>query len=811
MCGSGDIHKILVIDDEETVLDSISLLLNPIIDSNKYELEFCSNGEEALDLLQSYSEKDICPALIICDYLIPGLNGDALLALIHEKYPKALKIMLTGQDDLKAVTTAINSAGLYRYISKPCEKNEFILTIIEAIRQFENRLEIETNRQILEFQNNELYKKNEELIRQQKRLATSMKLSSIYWWEWNYPDKKVYLDSNLKQLLGIPENINDNESEFFERWHPEDIYLIQEALQELISKENHSARIEFRLLNSENEFIWMDIIAELIEKDEKNNPVLISGTCHNINRRKRRELISEAKEKRYKLLYETTPLGIVSGELILDENGNVKDLQVKELNPKAVEIFAIDEERILEETIFEYYEYRDIQLLEILNMIYNSDSIFSFESDISLFKKYFRIAAQNLKNDKNEIVLYVEDLTNQREVERQIQLAREKAEDNDRMKTEFLSNISHEIRTPINQVVGYAQLLKDDTLKTNDRLDFIQIITRNSEQLLELVNNIIDISKIAANELKLVYTDFSVNSVINEVANKYRNLCKFWFPDKNLDIRAVKSLPDNHAVLHTDESRFSQILGIFADNSIKFTHEGNVEIGYEIDIDKMKIYVKDTGIGIHKEHQSKIFECFRQLDGSHTRKYEGIGIGLSLAKSLSKVLGSNIDIESEIDVGTKITLEMNYTPPKTDQTFDCYCSTEKDSDEDFLIKLQNEKILVVDDNHEILQFFKTVFDMYSIQSVCASSATDAFEIFSQNQDIKIILMDINMPKISGIEAMKDFKDAYPDLYIIAQTAFAKFGDEQRFIELGFNDYINKPIEIELLMSKIAKAAENVYR
>ncbi len=256
-----------------------------------------------------------------------------------------------------------------------------------------------------------------------------------------------------------------------------------------------------------------------------------------------------------------------------------------------------------------------------------------------------------IKNENGEIVNYVaiiEDITERKILENELVSAKEKAEENDRLKSSFLANMSHEIRTPLNCILGFTELMADPEIETDQRSEFSKLIMTSGNNLLSVINNVLDISKIESGQVQLWKSIFPAQKVLREVFHEYEKKAK----DHKIELKISESMPEKDFLIETDELRLKQVLGNFVSNAIKFTEEGFVEIGLKIGNDVAQFYVKDTGIGIPKDKQKDIFAHFRQVESAYTRKYGGNGLGLAISKSLSDMMGGIVGVESESGKGS---------------------------------------------------------------------------------------------------------------------------------------------------------------
>ena len=399
-------------------------------------------------------------------------------------------------------------------------------------------------------------------------------------------------------------------------------------------------------------------------------------------------------------------------------------------------------------------------------------------------------AEYELKNKMDEIESINKELS---ETNVELILAKEKAEESDRLKSTFLTNMSHEIRTPMNGILGFTELLKEPLLTIEEQKEFIQIIQISGARMLNTINGIVDISKI---ESGLVSIDIKETYLNKKIEFTY----KFFKPEaekKGLRLLFMNGLPTNEAIIYTDNEKVYGILTNLIRNAIKFTFDGSIEFGYEKREKFIEFFVKDTGIGISENQKEIIFERFRQGDESHTRSCEGSGLGLSIAKSYVEMLGGRIWLESEVGLGSTFYFTLPYNPVSEEKTH--IASVEHKE-----VQLNNLKILIVEDDEISHSFLTRTIQNISKEVLHAITAVEAIEACRNNPDLDLILMDIRMPQVNGLEATQRIRQFNKDVIIIAQTAYAFTGDSVKALEAGCNDYISKPIDSTLLYELIKK-------
>lgn len=388
------------------------------------------------------------------------------------------------------------------------------------------------------------------------------------------------------------------------------------------------------------------------------------------------------------------------------------------------------------------------------------------------------------------------DITEQKKMELELLEAKDKAEESDRLKSAFLANMSHEIRTPMNGILGFANLLKEPDLTGKEQQNYISIIEKSGARMLNIINDIVDISKIESGLLEVNLIDLSINELNQEVY-------AFLLPeveDKGLNFSFKNSLPEAKSVISTDREKVYAILSNLIKNAIKFTKFGAIEFGYLLEENMLKFYVRDSGLGIPKSELQSIFKRFTQATNEDKQVYEGAGLGLSIAKAYIEILGGEIWVESELGKGSTFYFTIPYrTKNQTKKVI-----------EDIIPKTDNEvqmnklKILIVEDDDASQELLSTILKKFSKEILFAKNGVVAVEICRNNPDLDLILMDIKMPQMNGYKATKEIRKFNNDVIIIAQTAFAFAIDKDKAIKAGCNDYLSKPISSK----KLAKLISN---
>ena len=390
------------------------------------------------------------------------------------------------------------------------------------------------------------------------------------------------------------------------------------------------------------------------------------------------------------------------------------------------------------------------------------------------------------------------NISRRKKAELEMIIAKERAEESERLKTAFLANMSHEIRTPMNSILGFTELLDDESLSPEDRKQFISIISSNSRQLLTVINDIIDISKIESNLLTISRTTFNLNHLLDNLLVSFQHE-KTRLGKHQIELLSEKSLGDEHCYVLTDDVRLRQILNNLIGNALKFTTSGHVKFGYMLEENHFLFFVEDTGKGISKTKQEIVFHRFRQEEESYTRQFGGTGLGLSISKGLVELLGGTIWFNSPEGKGTTF----YFTLPGS------IISTQKLPDPDQkniipVIDFSGKTFLVAEDVRENFNYIDIILRRTGAAVLYAENGEQAVNICRSRLDINVILMDIQMPVKNGFEATREIRVFNKTIRIIGLTAYSYAEDKIRCLEAGCNDFISKPIERDKLLSVLRK-------
>ncbi|WP_405611442.1 chemotaxis protein CheB [Polaribacter sp. Asnod1-A03] len=447
------------------------------------------------------------------------------------------------------------------------------------------------------------------------------------------------------------------------------------------------------------------------------------------------------------------------------------------------------------------------KLTKVLKDIEKTGKPYEIELEIVEGKKiigWLWARGEVVKNEDGQIIALrgaSQDITDYKKIEAELVKAKQKAENANIHKNYFLANMSHEIRTPINGIIGFSELLKENNITQQERGSYIDIIDGNSKQLLNLIDDIIDIAKIEANELKISQQNCDIYELIKHIEINTNQL-KI---TKNKPEITVKSFTPEEAkglIISTDTHRLRQVITNLLNNSLKFSEKGEIYFGFNIVDDELHFFVKDEGMGIPKNKLKEIFHRFKQVNYNDTAKYGGTGLGLSICKGILQKMGGDISVESIFKEGTtfKFTIPLEIIETKKEREEKIKKKLTKD-DNSFL---NNKTILIAEDDKIVRLLYSLFFKETDANIVFAVNGKLAVEEYQKNKKIDLVLMDISMPEMNGFDATKKIIEINPDVKIIMQSAYAMHDEKEKCFNLGCKDYLTKPISKKILFKVLQK-------
>ena len=607
---------------------------------------------------------------------------------------------------------------------------------------------------------------------------------------FGYPAQAFYDNPALIRHIIHPDCIGD----YIRNWHN-------------IFKGDIPEYFEMKVMKKSGEVRWV-MQKNLAIRDDEGNVTELEGVVTDITERKLAEqALIESEAQKNAILNNFPHLAWMK-----DINGvylSVNETFAKKYNQSIDEVIGKKDSDIYPLDIAKNYSDSDRQVIESKKQIMLEETtqgtfwetikspIFNTEGDVIGVTGVSLEITEHRKKEE-EIKDYSEQLAMQnvklKLINDELTQAKEKAEKADRLKSSFLANMSHEIRTPMNAILGFATLLRDRKLPQEKQRDFINLINANSRQLLHIISDIIDISKIESDQITIFKKDFNINKMLNVLKLNFEEVVKA--ERKDIVIALDAALPDEEAQYNSDKVRMEQILSNLLSNAVKFCEKGKITCGYEISGSKIKFFVRDTGIGMTKEEQSVIFDRFRQVSSSYNKLYGGTGLGLSISKGLADRLGGVIAVESEEGVGSTFSLSLPYK--KSTQV-----RPEK-IEYNNRYSWSGRTILIAEDEKANYTLLESIIFPTKAKIIWVKNGLEAVQACENNETINLVLMDIKMPEMNGLDATKLIRKNNKQLPIIAQTAFAMPQDADNCLRAGCTDYLAKPLQVEDILNKISK-------
>lgn len=491
--------------------------------------------------------------------------------------------------------------------------------------------------------------------------------------------------------------------------------------------------------------------------------------------------ILKENQQHLKGIYDTSPFGIA----VTNTDG-----RILHTNSRLSESTGIPAKEFLDSTWLRHILNEDRKKVEMTwqNAHKSGEAVanLNFRIRNEKFVRWIRLKAAPLSNDGEftGLVVVMENITETKKFESDLIKAKNKAEESDHLKSAFLANMSHEIRTPMNAILGFSDLLSSDEYENDEKKEFVEMIRSSGKVLLNLINDIIDISKIEAGELKIQNTEFNLKELLDSLFQTFRQQLNL--VQKN-NIRLILNANEQNSelLIFSDKLRLNQIFTNLLSNAVKFTQSGEIEFGVIPVGDNYQFFVKDSGIGIPEDKLDVIFQRFRQADDSHTRLFGGTGLGLAITKNLTQLLGGAIWVESVPGKGSAFYFTLPAPSlPSTNSAAN--------------LNLETKTILLAEDVDTNFTLIQRMFRPTEANILHASNGLIAVDMALKHKP-DLILMDIQMPEKDGIEAMKEIKKTNPQQQIIAVSAFSLSEDAEKFIKMGFDSYLSKPISMSKLM------------
>lgn len=500
------------------------------------------------------------------------------------------------------------------------------------------------------------------------------------------------------------------------------------------------------------------------------------------------ELNNEVLAGKYRRLVDSSNIGTFSASL----QGEL--LQVNETFRKMLDFSSIDKmQGSMIQTLFKFPE----QWHKIIDLIRICGRVRSYEVEMITNKGNYRHVLMNLLPNNSHVICMVVDETPHKVIEARLVAEKNKAEQNNKLKTRFLASMSHDISVPVNAIQGFESLLHSPELNETEKKEYIGHIQKSTCQLIKMVNDYIELSKVATGKIKSNPIAFDLNTLMQDVAAEFRPAVA----KKNLDFTLSTGLDDNLSRIRFDDQKLRQVLVNLLDNAVKFTDKGKIAFGYELNDSILRFFVKDTGRGINPEYQKLIFERFRISGDYLLRKTKGSGLGLPLVKAYIEFLGGNIHVNSQPGKGAEFVFTIPYVPDYPLKRTEVELKSGP-------VNLHKLRILVAEDDETNYLFMERLLTKANASILRAVSGQEAVDRCAAEKNIDLVLMDINLPAMNGLDATRIIKTKNPGLPVIAVTAYTLNDDRETCLAAGCNEYIAKPVHKEELFMKISGCMNN---
>ena len=680
---------------------------------------------------------------------------------------------------------------------KPLVEGEKHLVVFETWqkRKNESMYPVEVRLQILPNSGEKLFFAIAVDISERKKAAESLVRSEEKF-------RKLFDDHAAVKLILDPESLNildaNHAAANFYGWSIEElskmnigdinILGIEEIKVQLGTVvENDKVFYEFRHQLKDGSIRDVEVFSSRIQLE---GGLFIHSIIHDVSEKK------EAQQRLNVLIrsLEQSPVGVI----ITNNEG-----LIEYTNPKYAEItgYTYDEMNGVLPGIFTLQS-EDTSSKLVWEIISSGKEWFGENEDVKKTgERYWEnVAISPVINDYGEIknfVIIKEDITEQKQLLRELVEAKEGAEESDRLKSAFLANMSHEIRTPMNGILGFMELLKEPGLNSELMDEYIEIVNASGQRLLSTINDIIDISKIESGGLEM-------NESKVDVVKMLRALFQFFEPEaviKGLDLILESNIPYERCIVLIDAHKTESVLTNLLKNAIKFTDQGQIVLGASLTNKSLEFYVKDTGRGIVADKLTRIFDRFVQAEISYSRAYEGSGLGLSISKAYVELMGGSMSVESEPGKGSRFTFSI----PIEKECFGNGYETESlrvYSPE--VLNSSDHVILIAEDDDISFLLLKKMFKNDNIRIIRAVTGEDAVGKCLQYPEISLVFMDVKMPVMDGYAATRIIHETRPELAVVALTAYALREDRENALENGCVDYLSKPVNRKSLMQVLSK-------
>lgn len=617
-------------------------------------------------------------------------------------------------------------------------------------------------------------------------LKTSNRQIKIEYRSLHKNKKWIYVESIFSNQLkntainGIVVNSRDiserKMAELKERVYHDNLIFLSNSALDLLSI---SSREDIYSYISEKLYSFLEYAIVLVTSfDEENQMLIVESIAGSAENKTHISKALNHDPRKIKIPIDKTITKLSEAGIVITLKDELNSIKLGKINKT---IFADLGERLKVNKVYNITLARHNKLLGNITIFTVNKNIIKFKHIIETFVHQVSVALHRSQ------------------LEHELVQAKIRAEESDKLKTTFLANMSHEIRTPMNGILGFTEMLNDETTSPANKKKYLDIIHSNGQMLISLIDDIIDFAKIEAGQIKIVNESFSLNGLLSQLHTIF--LTEISRQNKSdVTLRMRKALTNDKCFIKSDPQRLKQILNNLIGNALKFTNNGFIEFGYKMHKKhKLLFYVKDTGIGISKEKLKLIFERFVQADSSRSRRFGGSGLGLAISKGFVDLMGGEMWAESVENKGSVFYFTIPFTP--TEKVSDSILERRKVKTN---YNWKGKVFLIAEDDMFSYKFLEGFLKQTNAEVVHAENGLEALNIIKKNQHIDLVLMDIQMPEMNGLEATEKIKKIKKELPVIAQTANAIIEEKEKCFEAGCDDFITKPINMGDLYTKIDK-------
>jgi len=629
-------------------------------------------------------------------------------------------------------------------------------------------------------------------------LETATEMEKMGGWEWDIGKQALYWTKDVYAIheIDLPFEIKLGK-EAVERsvacYSPEARETIRTAFEKCCT-DGTPYELELPFVTEKGKHLWIRTIGKAIWENGKIIKVI--GNFSDITERKQREIFIAKSEKRMRGLFEGMTEGFALHQMLYDENGKACDYRFLLVNPAFERMTGLAAEDLVGKTVLEVLPNTEQSWIERYAKVVETGERTVFEDYSRELGKYYHVVANS--NRKKYFTVFVHDVSDMVKAKEQAINAQKAAEESNRIKSAFLASMNHELRTPLNHIIGYSNLLPDAKDMEEVR-SFSEVIRKSGEHLLQIFEDMFELT--LAEHSMLQVNAREVDCFEHYIQNK-TNLEDILRASGKEDVIKLVYNPDLSAYgrkVYLDTTKVNQVLTNLMRNAVKFTPKGSVEFGFDFpDHDTIRYYVSDTGIGINPEKEHSIFEIFSQADDGLTRNYGGVGIGLSICRRMTEVMGGKLSFESTVNQGTtfNLFLPVNQTRLR---------SSGADFSKHTLVnELAGKKILLAEDDQVSGIVLQRFLERYGATTLRAIDGLEAVELCKANPRIDLVLMDKMMPRMNGSDATREIKEMYPNLPVIAITAGYQVGAPPKPEDLVFDSIVTKPINQDILYREIRR-------